>query len=148
MRKHLMLLIIGLGMSIAIQADVFSQSPQSAVETPVGAVQRATCAGVPIYHFGFTPVYGICPDFETNVVIQKGNTNPQIKIKPKKSWEIAQNGIGWHLNSAPRSPQSDYQWFLPVNLIDGDPSTAWISRGQTRPNYEPVWIRIDLPDNR
>ncbi|MBN1917895.1 MAG: hypothetical protein JW889_08305, partial [Verrucomicrobia bacterium] len=30
-------------------------------------------------------------------------------------------------------------------LIDGDPETCWCSRAQIEPDFEPVWIRIDLP---
>ena len=34
---------------------------------------------------------------------------------------------------------------LCVHLIDGDSGTCWCSRGQIKPDVEPVWIRIDLP---
>ena len=30
-------------------------------------------------------------------------------------------------------------------LIDGDPETAWCSRGGERAKRQPEWIRIDLP---
>jgi hypothetical protein len=44
----------------------------------------------------------------------------------------------------PRSPRFDFQPLLPIRLIDGDPYTAWCSRGQPQPDVEPAWIRIDL----
>ncbi|MCP4630829.1 MAG: discoidin domain-containing protein, partial [bacterium] len=40
---------------------------------------------------------------------------------------------------------NDDQPLLPVHLIDGDPETAWSSRGGPVPKRQPEWIRIDLP---
>jgi len=99
---------------------------------------------VPVYAFGRTYVYGVSPDFETDVVVQEGNKNKQVKIKPKKSWEISENGIGSMPTAQPRTPKNDIQPFLGINLIDGNPYTYWCSRSQGQPNVEPVWIRIDL----
>src|SRR5580658_4625379 len=45
----------------------------------------------------------------------------------------------------PRTELYDIQPFLGVHLIDGDPETCWMSRGQNQPDVEPVWVRIDLP---
>ena len=39
---------------------------------------------------------------------------------------------------------NDDQPLLPVHLIDGDPETAWSSRGGTVPDRQAEWIRIDL----
>jgi hypothetical protein len=100
--------------------------------------------GVPVSAYGRIFVYGVSPDFETNVVIQGGNQSTPTKIRPKKSWEIGENGIGSMVSWAPRVPQNDLQPFLSINLIDGDPATCWCSHGQGQPTVEPVWIRVDL----
>ena len=42
--------------------------------------------GVPVYSFGnITYVYGVSPDLLPGLVMQQGNTNLVVKIKPQKS---------------------------------------------------------------
>ncbi len=79
------------------------------------------------------------------VVMQEGNGHPAIKIRPKKSWEIAWNLLGSNTAQHPRSPDNDFQTFSPIHLIDGDPKTVWCSFGSIEPDVRPEWIRIDLP---
>jgi hypothetical protein len=105
---------------------------------------RAECQGVPVYGYGYTYVYGICPDFLPGLALQRGNSAPLTKIRPKKSWEIESNMIGVSPPRMPRSDLNDFQPQLSIRLIDGDPDTFWCSRPQGRPNVEPAWIRIDL----
>lgn len=104
----------------------------------------AHSGSVPMYAFGKTFVYGVSPDFEIDVVLQEDNKNRQVKIEPKKSWEISENRIGSMLSWQPRTPDNDIQPHLSINLIDGNPDTYWCSRAQGKPDVEPVWIRIDL----
>ena len=101
--------------------------------------------GVPVYAFGYTYVYGVSPDFRPGVVLQKGNDAPAKKIQPKKSWEIKNNLFGSTPAREPRSAANDDQPLLAVHLIDGDVLSCWASRGQNQPDFEPAWIRIDLP---
>ena len=78
------------------------------VKPPV--VTRA--GGFPIYAFGRTYIYGVSPDFETNVLLQEGNNRRKVKIKPKKSWEITSNPYGVTIcEPGPRSPWNDSQPF-------------------------------------
>jgi len=100
---------------------------------------------IPIYAFGYTYVYGIGPDLLPGTVMQDDNANPVRKFKPKKSWEITSNYCGSTPGREPKTMWNDDQPLLPVHLIDGDPETAWASRGMTAPNVQPEWIRIDLP---
>jgi len=101
--------------------------------------------GHAVYAFGGVYVYDVSPDFLSNVVIQEGNRNEQVKIRPKKSWELKDNHIGSMVSWQPRTSDNDFQAYLPINLIDGNYDTAWCSREQGRPNVEPVGIRLDLP---
>ncbi len=100
--------------------------------------------GVPVKAFGRLFVYGQSPDFQTGVVLQQGNSNPQVKITPKPSWEITDNYVGSMVSYQPRIPQNDFQAFLAVNLIDGNPNSAWCSRGDGQPDVTPAWVRVDL----
>ncbi|NLE46498.1 MAG: discoidin domain-containing protein, partial [Chloroflexi bacterium] len=109
------------------------------------ATVEATCAGAPIYAFGYTYVYGQSPDLDPGVVLQRGNDRPWTKIRPKKSWEISNNKLGSTPAREPKTAANDQQPFLGVHLIDGDSKTVWCSRAQVQPTVEPVWIRIDLP---
>jgi len=68
-----------------------------------------------------------------------------VKLVPKKSWEITNNLLGSTPAREPRSLRIDDQPLLCVHLIDGDPETCWSSRAQIEADFEPVWIRIDLP---
>ena len=99
----------------------------------------------PVYAFGYTYVYGVGPDLLPGVVMQEGNTNPVVKFKPKKSWEIASNVCGSSVGHGPRTMWNDDQPLLPVHLIDGDTETAWSSRANGVSDKNPEWIRIDLP---
>jgi hypothetical protein len=108
------------------------------------ATVEATCEGVPVHAFGYTYVYGVSPDFIPGLTWQKGS-KPAGKLVPKKSWEIKNNLLGSTPAREPKSLRIDDQPLLCVHLIDGDPETCWCSRGQIKPDIEPVWIRIDLP---
>ncbi len=101
--------------------------------------------GVPVYAFGYTYIYGVSPDFRAGVVLQEGNDAPAKKIQPKKPWEIKNNLFGSTPAREPRSSANDDQPLLGVHLIDGDVRSCWASRGQNQPDFEPAWIRIDLP---
>jgi len=116
-------------------------SPWFSTETPS---KVASAAGRPVYAYGKIFINGWCPDFETAVVLQEGNHHKQLKIEPKKSWQIKENLIGITPEQAPRSQASDFQPFLCINLIDGNLETSWCSRGQARPDVQPEWIRLDL----
>jgi len=96
--------------------------------------------------FGSVYVYEVSPDFQNDVVIQAGNQNEQVKILPKKSWELKDNHIGSMVSWNPRTADDDFQAYLPINLIDGNYDTDWASRVEARPDVEPVWIRLDLPE--
>jgi hypothetical protein len=108
------------------------------------ATIEAYSEDVPVYAFGFTYVYGVSPDFLPGTVLQTGNSNPRIKIQPKKSWEIKENKMGVDPSSVPRSAANDLQPFLSIHLIDGDIETCWSSHPQVQADEEEVWIRIDL----
>jgi hypothetical protein len=109
------------------------------------ATIEAYCDGIPVYAFGYTYVYGVSPDLLPGAVLQEGNAHPAIKIEPKKSWEIKHNLCGSTPAREPKTMWNDDQPLLPIHLIDGDPETAWASRGSTAPDVQPEWIRIDLP---
>jgi hypothetical protein len=123
-----------------------AQSPQSSgPDLSKWATVEAHDNGVPVYAFGYTYVYGVSPDFRPGVVLQEGNDAPAKKIRPKKSWEIKNNLFGSTPAREPRSAANDDQPLLAVHLIDGDALSCWASRGQNQPDFEPAWIRIDLP---
>jgi hypothetical protein len=109
------------------------------------ATIEAYADGEPVYAFGYTYVYGLCPDLQPSVRLQEGNKRPWRKIRPKKSWELKGHKFGSTPAREPKTAWNDDQPLLCVHLIDGDPETAWCSRGQVQPDVEPVWIRIDLP---
>lgn len=100
--------------------------------------------GVPIYAYGRVFIYGVSPTFESGVAIQQGAQTPQVKIKPKKIWEMRGNYLGAMVSWEPCMPSNDVQPRLAVNLIDGDPATLWMSRREAQPGIFPVWIRVDL----
>jgi len=58
---------------------------------------------------------------------------------------VKENKMGSTPSREPKTAANDDQPLLPVYLIDGAPKTCWCSRGQTQPDVEDVWIRIDLP---
>lgn len=105
---------------------------------------RTVVDEVPVYAFGDTFIYAITPTLVGESRLQEGNASPARKIKPKKSWELKSNTFGATAPRVPRSEINDYQPFVGVNLIDGNPETCWMSRGQNQPDVEPVWVRIDL----
>jgi hypothetical protein len=105
---------------------------------------RAEVDGIPVYGFGDTFVYGVSPDLLKGGGLQEGNNAEVHKIQPKKSWEIGSNKMGATAPRLPRTELNDTQVFLGVHLIDGDPETCWMSRGQSQADVEQVWIRIDL----
>lgn len=100
--------------------------------------------GVPIYAYGRVFIYGESPTFELGTVIQQENQTPQMKIKPKKTWEMKGNHLGGMVSWQPCMPNNDVQPRLAVNMIDGDPDTVWYSRREAQPGIFPVWIRVDL----
>ena len=111
------------------------------------ATIEAECDGVPVYSLGnITYIYGVSPDPIPGAVMQKGNGNPWVKIKPKKSWEIKSNYFGaYPAQPSVRTAWNDSAPMLPIHLIDGDIDTAWCSYGGQVPDIRPEWIRIDLP---
>ena len=108
------------------------------------ATVEAFCDNVPVYAFGYTYVHAVSPTFLPAVAWQDGAAAAK-KIKPKKSWEIRGNLCGSTPAREPKLAANDDQPLLCAHLIDGDPETCWCSRGQTQPDVEDVWIRIDLP---
>jgi hypothetical protein len=100
--------------------------------------------GAPIYAYGRVFVYGVSPDFETGIVLQQGAEDGQKKIRPKKSWEMSENHCGSMVSYQPREPRNDFQPTLAANLIDGDPNTFWMTRGESQTDVMPAWVRIDL----
>ena len=109
------------------------------------ATIEAYVGDVPVYAFGYTYVYGSSPDLLPEAILQEGNDNPSVKIQPKKSWEITSNLCGSTPAREPKTMWNDDQPLLPVHLIDGDPETAWSSRGMNGPAIQPEWIRVDFP---
>jgi hypothetical protein len=112
------------------------------------ATIEAYADGVPVYSLGnIVFLYGVSPDVLPDVVMQNGNTNPKIKIKPKKSWDIKDNPFGATMpEPGPRTMWNDCEPALPIHLIDGDPNTMWCSFGSQIPDARAEWIRIDLPE--
>jgi hypothetical protein len=88
------------------------------------------------------------PDFYPEHILQVGNPKPKKKIQPLKSWEFGSNYFGATPPRVPRTMHTDKQFQLPVNIIDGNPKTWWVSRGQGAPSVEPEWIRIDLAQDQ
>ena len=109
------------------------------------ATVEAYIKDVPVYAFGYTYVYGVSPDLMPGAVFQEANTNLIVKIAPKKSWEIKHSLFGTTPAREPKTMWNDDQPLLPLHLIDGDPETAWSSRGGNAADANPEWIRIDLP---
>ena len=104
--------------------------------------------GVPVRSYGELYVYDQSPDFQPHNTIQFNNANPKEKIQPLKSWEIDSNLFGATPPRMPRAAHTDRQFQLPINLIDGNPETWWVSLGQGMPNVEPEWIRLDLAQDQ
>ncbi len=120
-------------------------TPSRWSETP--QVQTA-CHGVPIKRFGFCWVLGEAPDLVDDGPLQVGNTAPRVKVHPKPSSQIRRNYLGVTTTRMPRSTENDYLPVEAIHLIDGNRQTCWMSRAQTRPDAQPVWIRLDLAAER
>lgn len=105
----------------------------------------STIQGVPVYSFGNVYVYGVSPDLQPGTVIQENNKDQPTKIQPKKSWEMTDNHLGSMVSWQPRTAASDFQPNSAIHLIDGNPTTVWASRAQSRPTVQPAWARLDLP---
>ena len=120
-------------------------SPKDGPSIEDYATIEAYVGEVPVYAFGYTYVYGVGPDLLPGVIMQDQNTNAVTKFKPKKSWEITSNLCGSTPAREPKTMWNDDQPLLPIHLIDGNPETAWCSRGMTAPDVQPEWIRIDMP---
>ena len=111
------------------------------------ALIEAYVDGVPVYSLGnIAYIYGLSPDLMPGAVMQQGNNNPFIKIKPKKSWEIKSNSFGvtigepgvrsmWN-DSQPMLPHSSDRWRFGYRLVQLRKRSA---------DARPEWIRIDLP---
>ena len=137
-------LVFGLGLSVS---SVFPQTVTREPDFEDYAPIEAYVDGTPVYSLGnIAYIYGLSPDLLPGAMMQQGNNNPVIKIKPKKSWEIKSNGFGVTIGEpGVRSMRNDSQPMLPIHLIDGDSDTAWCSYGSAVPDARPEWIRIDLP---
>jgi hypothetical protein len=139
------------GLALALPAPGAPSSQLSAAlsweeQMKLRRIQPVRCEveGVPVYSFGDTFIYGEGPTLVSTPPLQSGNEAAKRKIRPKKSWEITANIMGGTSPRVPRTDLYDIQPFLGVHLIDGDPETCWLSRGQNQPDVEPVWVRIDL----
>jgi len=110
--------------------------------------RQTTCAGVPIKRFGFCWVLGEAPDLLDDVPLQVGNAAPRVKVHPKDSSQIKRNYLGVTTTRMPRSTDNDYLPVEAIHLIDGNLQTCWLSRCQTQPDVQPVWIRLDFPVER
>ena len=108
-------------------------------------VIQAQCQGEEILRFGNTWIWQQAPNLQQAESLQKNNQDPLIKIRPKKSSALQCNFLGVNTSGMPRSRQNDYQPLEVVHLIDGDPSTCWLSRGTRRPEVALPFVRIDFP---
>src|SRR5262249_11808492 len=104
---------------------------QSLSKAPVIATSQENA---PIYGYGDLAGYGVSPELRPGAITKQKNENPKPKLQPKKSWEIQDNMFGAPPPRVPRTPQTDRQFNLPINLIDGNPKTSWVSRGQAQPD--------------
>ncbi len=128
-------------LGVAISGTLASaQSEQPQVQT--------RCGDVPIKRFGFCWVLGEGPNLLDDAPLQAGNLAPRVKVPPKDSSQIRRNYLGVTTTRMPRSTANDYLPVEAIHLIDGNRQTCWMSHGQSRPDAQPVWIRIDLPLER
>lgn len=109
---------------------------------------QTKCDGVPIQRFGFCWVLGEAPDLLDDATLQVGNAAPRVKVHPKDSSQIKRNYLGVTTTRMPRSTEYDYLPLEAIHLIDGNRRTCWMSRSQTRPDVQPIWIRLDFPIER
>lgn len=145
-KKQWSLLVVGV-MAAFVCACSTSGAAQIVDHRPAPVV-ATNSDGTQVRSYGNLDVLDVAPDLQPDNEMQLGNKNPKTKIQPKKSWEIGDNFFGATPPRVPRSIQTDRQFYLPINLIDGNPKTYWVSRGQPQPNIEPEWIRLDFPQQR
>jgi len=126
-----------LGTSFVACAQTILCSEQPQIQT--------RCEGVTVKRFGYCWVLDESPTFFDDATLQEGNAAPRVKVHPKTSGEIGRNYLGVTASRMPRSSANDYLPAESAHLIDGDVQTCWLSRGQTRPDAQPIWIRLDFP---
>ena len=117
-------------------------APDPAGEQP--QVQTA-CGNVPVKRFGFCWVLAEAPDLLEDAPWQRNNNSSRIKVHPLESSQIERNYLGVTTTRMPRSTDTDYLPLEAIHLIDGNLQTCWMSRSQTAPDVQPVWIRLDFP---
>lgn len=132
---------------LAISSVAAEEAKPAALASERPQVQTVS-GGVPVKRFGFCWVLGQSPDLVDDVSLQAGNAAPRVKLTPKESGQIGRNYLGVTTTRMPRSTENDYLPVEAIHLIDGDPQTCWLSRAQTAPDVQPVWIRLDLPMER
>ncbi len=153
--KHVMIVLLWIAVAAWNAEGDDKQTPAASIPAHQAAslaseqpqVQGA-CNGVPIKRFGFCWVLGEAPNLLDDVPFQTGNSAPRVKVHPKDSSQIKRNYLGVTTTRMPRSTANDYLPLEAIHLIDGNRQTCWMSRGQSRPDAQPVWIRIDLPMER
>ena len=106
---------------------------------------QTACDGAGVRRFGYCWVLDEAPTLLEDATLQDDNAAPRVKVHPNPSNKIGKNFIGVTTSRMPRTTASDYLPLEAVNLIDGDPQTCWMSRSQTQPDVQPVWIRLDFP---
>lgn len=136
---------VALLLATGASASLAGEIPSIASEQPQ---VQANCNGVPIKRFGFCWVLGEAPNLLDDVPLQVGNAAPRVKVHPKQSGQIQRNYLGVTTTRMPRSTENDYLPLEAIHLIDGNTQTCWMSRAQTRPDVQPMWIRLDLPVER
>jgi hypothetical protein len=145
MRKSWISTFLGSAIAVCLGFASPLTAPAQAVlgsETPQ---VQTSCNGAPVKRFGFCWVLGEAPTLLDDATFQAGNATPRVKVHQKESGEISKNYLGVTTTRMPRSTANDYLPLEAVNLIDGDLQTCWMSRSQTQPDVQPVWIRLDFP---
>jgi hypothetical protein len=132
---RMFLLAAATGLTLVQAAEEVSETPQ--VQT--------YCGGAPIKRFGFCWVLGEAPTLLDSGSLQEGNRAPLAKVTPLDSARIGKNYLGVTTTRLPRTTGSDYLPLEAIHLIDGNLETCWMSRGQTTPDAQPIWIRLDFP---
>ncbi|MCX6880360.1 MAG: hypothetical protein NTW21_42115 [Verrucomicrobia bacterium] len=141
--KSITILMVSGAVSFPVRADGDLAIHDTRVSEPPQV--QAFCGGSPVKRFGFCWVLGEAPTHLDDAPLQAGNTAPRVKVHPKDSSRIQRNYIGVTTTRMPRSTDNDYLPVEAIHLIDGDLQTCWMSRGQTRPSVQPIWIRLDFP---
>src|SRR5438445_9397770 len=90
-----LLALVILGLHTGMRAQAAEELNKGVPGTPSFedyATIEAYVDGFPVYSLGnIAYIYGVSPDLLPGAVMQQGNNNPKIKIRPKKSWEIKRN---------------------------------------------------------